>query len=42
MTWEPGDRALVLVDKEARAGLAGLFGDGTVMEIEPGLLPVAP
>jgi NhaP-type Na+/H+ and K+/H+ antiporter len=42
MSWEPGDRALVLVDREARAGLAGLFGDGTVMEIEPGLLPVAP
>jgi NhaP-type Na+/H+ or K+/H+ antiporter len=42
MSWEPGDRALVLVDQEARAGLAGLFGDGTVMEIEPGLLPVPP
>jgi len=41
MKWEPGDRIVALVDREGQEALAGLFGAGAVVEIEPGLAAVA-
>ena len=40
MKWEPGDRIVALVDREGQEALAGLFGAGSVVEIESGLAVV--